>query len=68
VTRKRVDGYVRVSRIGGRDGYISPEVQREQIEAFASLMGVEIDAWHDDQDYSGGWSVGWISADPESRT
>ena len=56
MTRHRVDGYVRVSRIGGRagDGYISPEVQREQIEAFASLMGVEIDAWHDDQDYSGG--------------
>jgi site-specific DNA recombinase len=56
VSRDRVDGYVRVSRIGGRagDGYISPEVQREQIEAFASLMGVEIDAWHDDQDYSGG--------------
>lgn len=55
-TRKRVDGYVRVSRIGGRagDGYISPEVQRGQIAAFAGLMGVEIDAWHDDQDYSGG--------------
>src|SRR5439155_13083762 len=56
VLKQRVDGYVRVSRIGGRagDGYISPEVQREQISAFASLMGVEIDAWHDDQDYSGG--------------
>ena len=54
--KQRVDGYVRVSRIGGRagDGYISPEVQREQISAFAGLMGVEIDAWHDDQDYSGG--------------
>src|SRR5881392_2369155 len=55
VLKQRVDGYVRVSRIGGRagDGYISPEVQREQISAFAGLMGVEIDAWHDDQDYSG---------------
>ncbi len=55
-TRKCVDGYVRVSRIGGRagDGYISPEVQREQISSFASLMGVEIDTWHEDQDYSGG--------------
>lgn len=31
-----------------------PEVQREQIAAFAGLMGVEVDAWHDDQDYSGG--------------
>src|SRR3954464_12760948 len=30
VLKQRVDGYVRVSRIGGRagDGYISPEVQR----------------------------------------
>ena len=56
MTRHRVDGYIRVSRIGGRagDGYISPEVQREQIEAFASLMGVEVDEWHDDQDFSGG--------------
>jgi DNA invertase Pin-like site-specific DNA recombinase len=56
VVRKRVDGYIRVSRIGGRagDGYISPEVQRGQIEAFAGLLGVEIDAWHDDQDHSGG--------------
>ncbi len=55
-TRHRVDGYIRVSRIGGRagDGYISPEVQREQIEAFASLMGVDVDEWHDDQDFSGG--------------
>lgn len=49
-------GTSKSSRIGGRagDGYISPEVQREQISAFAGLMGVEIDAWHDDQDYSGG--------------
>jgi hypothetical protein len=56
VLKQRVDGYVRVSRIGGRagDGYISREVQREQISAFAGLMGGEIDAWHDDQDYSGG--------------
>jgi hypothetical protein len=29
-------------------------VQREQISAFAGLMGVEVDAWHDDRDYSGG--------------
>ena len=56
MTAKKIDGYVRVSRIGGRagDGYISPEVQREQISAFAALMGVEVDVWHDDQDYSGG--------------
>jgi DNA invertase Pin-like site-specific DNA recombinase len=54
--KAKVDGYIRVSRIGGRagDGYISPQVQREQIEAFASLIGVTIDQWHDDQDLSGG--------------
>jgi hypothetical protein len=34
VARKRIDGYSRVSRISGRagDGYISPEVQRNQID------------------------------------
>lgn len=51
-----VDGYIRVSRIGGRsgDGYISPDVQRQRIEEYAQLLGVEVAAWHDDQDYSGG--------------
>ena len=56
---KRLDGYVRVSRIAGRDanggnGFISPTVQREQIERWAELRGVEIAAWHEDLDQSGG--------------
>lgn len=52
----KLDGYVRVSRIGGRagEGYISPDVQREAIEAYAGELGGEIVAWHDDQDFSGG--------------
>lgn len=52
----RLDGYIRVSRIGGRqgEGYISPEVQREAIERYADEIGGEIVNWSDDQDYSGG--------------
>jgi site-specific DNA recombinase len=53
---QRMDGYVRVSRVGGREGagYISPSVQREQIAGWATLRGVEIVAWHEDLDQSGG--------------
>jgi site-specific DNA recombinase len=52
----RLDGYIRVSRVGGREGegYISPRVQKEQIEGYASDLAGEIVAWHDDQDFSGG--------------
>src|SRR3954454_19289508 len=52
----RLDGYVRVSRVGGRqgEGYISPAVQREAIEGYARELDGEIVAWHDDQDASGG--------------
>jgi hypothetical protein len=34
----RLDGYVRVSRVGGREGesFISPEVQRDRIAAYAA--------------------------------
>lgn len=51
-----LDGYIRVSRIAGREGegYISPDVQRESIERYAAELGGEIVAWFDDQDYSGG--------------
>ena len=50
------DGYVRVSRVGGRggDNFISPEVQRDQITRWAALRGVEITMWHEDLDVSGG--------------
>ena len=51
-----VDGYIRVSRIGGRsgDGYISPDVQRNQIEEYAAFLNLPVIAWHSDEDYSGG--------------
>ena len=51
-----MDGYIRVSRVGGRDGpsFISPEQQREQIETWARLKDVEVVAWHTDLDVSGG--------------
>lgn len=52
-----VAGYIRVSRIGGRsgEGFISPDVQREEIDKYAAHLKFEVpdDAWFDDQDYSG---------------
>src|SRR5690348_4805918 len=53
---QRNDGCIRVSRVAGRDGesFISPEVQREQIKASGKLRGVEVAAWHEDLDQSGG--------------
>lgn len=52
----KLDGYVRVSRVGKRSGpsFISPELQREKIEQWASLRDVEIAQWHTDLDESGG--------------
>jgi site-specific DNA recombinase len=54
---KRMDGYIRVSRVGSRDteseSYITEAVQREKIETWAKLRGVEIAAWHIDRDASG---------------
>jgi site-specific DNA recombinase len=52
----RLDGYIRVSRVGGRSGesFISPEVQREQIARYADSHGHEVVAWHEDLDQSGG--------------
>jgi len=51
-----MDGYVRVSRVGGREGdsFISPDGQRERIEGWAKLRGVTIAEWHEDLDQSGG--------------
>jgi hypothetical protein len=53
---ERFDGYIRVSRRMGRKGpgYISPTVQREAIARWAEYRGVEIAAWHVDEDESGG--------------
>lgn len=52
----RMSGYIRVSRVAGRAGesFISPDVQRDQIEGWAKLRGVEIVSWHEDLDQSGG--------------
>lgn len=51
-----MDGYIRVSRVMGREGdsYISPTVQREQIEKWATYKGLTISAWHVDEDRTGG--------------
>jgi site-specific DNA recombinase len=52
----KLDGYIRVSKVAGRDGesFISPTVQRERIEAWAQLHGAEI-VWHEPElDVSGG--------------
>ena len=53
---ERFDGYIRVSRRMGRKGpgYISQTVQREAIARWAAYRGVEIAAWHVDEDESGG--------------
>lgn len=55
---KRMDGYVRVSRVGARDPeserYQTEKVQREAIERWAEYKGVAIAAWHVDRDESGG--------------
>jgi DNA invertase Pin-like site-specific DNA recombinase len=53
---RRLDGYVRVSKVGGRDGdsFISPQVQRERIQAAARNAGGRIVEWHTDLDESGG--------------
>ncbi len=52
---RTVDGYVRVSRVGGREGesFISPEVQRKKIEAWAGLHEVEVVQWWEELDQSG---------------
>jgi site-specific DNA recombinase len=54
--RPRYAGYVRVSVVGGRagDSFISPSVQREQIEAWARLRGVDVVDHYEDLDQTGG--------------
>jgi site-specific DNA recombinase len=56
VSRKpTADGYIRVSRRGGREGdsFISPEVQRKKIADWAKLHEVEILRWWEEIDQSG---------------
>jgi DNA invertase Pin-like site-specific DNA recombinase len=52
---KTADGYIRVSRRGGREGesFISPEVQRKKIADWAKLHDVEIVQWWEEIDQSG---------------
>jgi len=52
----RFAGYIRVSRVGGREGegFISPDVQREAIAAYAEDIGGTVEEWFEDQDFSGG--------------
>lgn len=52
----RYGGYIRVSRVGNRDGaaFLSPTIQRERIEGWASTMGYEIAEIREDLDVSGG--------------
>jgi site-specific DNA recombinase len=51
----RLDGYVRVSRVGGRtgDSFISPDVQRERLRASAKVAGHRILRIHEDLDLPG---------------
>lgn len=53
---RRIDGYIRVSRVAGREGasYQSPGNQRTAIERWSAYREVPIDAWHIDEDQSGG--------------
>lgn len=50
-----VVGYVRVSRVAGREGerFISPTEQRRAIEGWAASSGHHVAAWHEDLDEPG---------------
>ena len=50
-----MDGYVRVSRVAGREGesYISPKVQREKITGWAKLHDVKLGEVVVEEDVSG---------------
>lgn len=51
----RLDGYVRVSRVGGRAGdrFISPDVQRERLKAQAQANDHKVVKIHEDLDLPG---------------
>lgn len=51
-----MDGYVRVSVVGGRQGerFQSPAAQREAIQRWADYKGIRIGEWFEDLDKSGG--------------
>lgn len=51
----KLDGYIRVSRVGGRSGdaFISPGEQKERVRAWAKSQGHSIAKWHEDLDQPG---------------
>jgi len=55
-TPQKMVGYVRVSRVNGREGesFISPDLQREKIDGWAKLKGIEVVYVEPDLDESGG--------------
>jgi hypothetical protein len=59
-------GYIRVSKVGGREGdsFISPQLQREQIQAVARREGLEVVDVIEELDASGGDAArpGWNRA------
>jgi hypothetical protein len=50
-----LDGYVRVSAVAGRSGerFMSPALQREQVEGWAALHGHMLGEVFDELDQSG---------------
>ncbi|MEA2364043.1 MAG: site-specific recombinase [Thermoleophilaceae bacterium] len=51
---RNMTGYARVSRVGGRESYASPEIQRKAIEEWGKRHGVAITEVIVDEDQSGG--------------
>src|SRR5687767_1021420 len=51
-----IDGYIRVSKVGDRSGesYISPDVQRQALEAWAAERDVELVVHEPEENVSGG--------------
>jgi site-specific DNA recombinase len=64
--RTRAVGYVRVSKVGGREGdsFLSPQLQREEIERVARREGLEVVEVIEELDASGGNRMrpGWNRA------
>src|SRR5271166_1920444 len=54
-----MDGYIRVSRVMGREGesYMSPSIQRDDIERWARKNKVTVGVIEQDEDVSGGKAV-----------
>jgi len=53
---RRLDAYIRVSRVGGREGdsFTSPKIQEERIHAWAVANGHQVIEVHRELDVSGG--------------